>query len=334
MKKVLSSRVDLLACGMKKTDRREFIISGAGAVAIAAASFSNTAALAATVPQRKMTIDLICGRLGVKANQEQAINFAAQHGFESVGPNARDLAKLSSTQLQELKGRLKEKGLVFSAAGMPVDFRGGEEKFKAGLETLPAEAAALQKAGVTRVGTWLKPFSDELTYLQNFRQHGIRLREVGKILADHGLRFGLEYVGPKTLWASKKYSFVHSMAETKDLLTEINVPTVGFVLDSWHWYTAHENEEDLLSLSNEQIVAVDLNDAPKGLEIDSQIDNQRELPATTGVIDVAAFLQSLNQLGYDGPVRAEPFNAALRKLPAQEAVAKTAAAMKKAFAMI
>ncbi|MCF6313267.1 MAG: sugar phosphate isomerase/epimerase [Verrucomicrobiales bacterium] len=317
---------------MKKTDRREFIISGAAAVAVA--TLSNSTALAAAEPKRKMTMDLICGRLGVKANQEQAIDFAAQHGFESVGPNAGELAKLSSAQLQEMKGRLKEKGLVFSAAGMPVDFRGGEEKFKTGLAALPAEAAVLQKAGVTRVGTWLKPYSDDLTYLQNFRQHGIRLREVGKILADHGLRFGLEYVGPKTLWASKKYAFVHSMAETKDLLSEINVPSVGFVLDSWHWYTAHENKDDLLSLSNEQIVAVDLNDAPKGLEIDAQIDNQRELPATTGVIDVATFLRALNQLGYDGPVRAEPFNAPLRKLPAQQAVAKTAAAMKKAFAMI
>ncbi len=279
-------------------------------------------------------MDLICGRLGVKANQKQAIDFAARHGFESVGPNAKELAKFSDQQLTELKAELKAKKLVFSAAGMPVDFRGDEDKFKKGLADLPAEAAALQRAGVTRIGTWLKPFSDELTYMQNFRQHGVRLREVGKILADHGLRFGLEYVGTKTLWTSKKYSFVHTMAETKELLAEINVPTVGFVLDSWHWFTANETGEDILSLSNDQIVAVDLNDAPKGIELDDQIDNKRELPMATRVIDVAAFLKALNQLGYDGPVRAEPFNAVLRKMDAEAAVAATAAAMKKAFALI
>lgn len=311
-------------------DRRQFIVSGSGV--LVAASFSSTTGWASA--SRKMKIDLSCGRIGVKANQREAVDLAARHGFEAVVPNMGDLAKFSKGQLAELKALMKEGNLVFSAAGMLVDFRGDEEKFNMGLKALPEQAAVLQRAGVTRIGTWLKPFHDELTYLQNFRQHAGRLRKVGKILADHGLRFGLEYVGPKTLWASRRYPFIHSMAETKDLLAEINVPTVGFVLDSWHWYTAHETAEDLLSLGNEQIVAVDLNDAPAGIEIDEQIDSKRELPAATGVIDVATFLKSLNQIAYDGPVRAEPFNAALRKLPKEEAVAATAAAMKKAFAMM
>jgi hypothetical protein len=35
-----------------------------------------------------MTIDLICGNLGVKATQREAIDLAARHGFESVFPDA------------------------------------------------------------------------------------------------------------------------------------------------------------------------------------------------------------------------------------------------------
>jgi sugar phosphate isomerase/epimerase len=64
------------------------------------------------------------------------------------------------------------------------------------------------------------------------------------------------------------------------------------------------------------------------------MDLSRELPAATGVIDVAMFLRALVQIGYDGPVRAEPFNEAVRKLPANEAAAATAAAMRKAFGMV
>ncbi len=314
---------------MNISDRRQFLTAACGT--LVANSFFYREVRAAASPQRKMKIDLSCGRIGVKANQREAINLASRHGFEAVVPVTGELAKISSQQLGELKAEMKEKKLVFSAAGMPVDFRQDKEKFASGIESLRAQASALQRAGVTRIGTWLKPNHDELTYVQNFRQHASRLRQVGKILADHGLRFGLEYVGPKTLWADKRYSFIHSMAETKDLLEEINLPSVGFILDSWHWYTAHETAEDLLSLKNEQIVAVDLNDAPAGIEVDEQIDSIRELPLATGVIDTATFLQSLNQIGYDGPVRAEPFNAALRKLPGDEAVAATAAAMKKAF---
>jgi sugar phosphate isomerase/epimerase len=120
----------------------------------------------------------------------------------------------------------------------------------------------------------------------------------------------------------------------KELITEIDRPNVGFVLDSWHWFTAEENEDDLLGLANEQIVAVDLNDAPEGIPVDQQVDSRRRLPTATGVIDVKTFLSALLRLGYDGPVRAEPFDRSLGELPTDEAVAKTAAAMKEAFALI
>lgn len=291
-------------------------------------------ALLKTSQPRLMKLDLSCGRIGVKADQRQAINYADQYGFETVVPDAGYLGKLSDSQLDELTAELKNKQLVFSAAGMPVDFRNDESKFQQGLQALPAYATALQRAGVTRTGTWLMPTHAELTYNANFKRHAKRLKAVSQILADHGLRFGLEYVGPKTLWSSKKYPFIHSMPEARELIAAINVKGVGLILDSWHWYTAHETKSDILSLTNDEIVAVDLNDAPKGLEIDEQIDQKRELPMATGVIDLATFLNALNEIRYDGPVRAEPFNAALRKMPADQAVAATATAMKKAFALI
>src|SRR5260370_41986165 len=124
------------------------------------------------------------------------------------------------------------------------------------------------------------------------------------------------------------------MAEVKEVFAAVNKPNLGFVLDSWHWYTAGEKEADLLTLSNQQIVSVDLNDAPAGVPVDEQIDNKRELPLATGVIDVSAFLNALARLGYDGPVRAEPFNAALRAMPPEQALAVTIGSMKKAFALI
>ena len=45
-----------------------------------------------------------------------------------------------------------------------------------------------------------------------------------------GLRFGMEYVGPKTLWASARHSFVHTMVETRELIAEIGQDHVGLVL--------------------------------------------------------------------------------------------------------
>jgi sugar phosphate isomerase/epimerase len=124
------------------------------------------------------------------------------------------------------------------------------------------------------------------------------------------------------------------MAEMKELIAEMNKPNVGFLLDIWHWYTAGDTVSSLLTLKNEDIVAVHMSDAPAGVPVDEQVDNRRELPLATGVIDTAGFLNALNQVGYDGPAAAEPFNAALRALPPEEALAKTAQAMKSAFALI
>ncbi len=283
---------------------------------------------------RRFTMDLACGAIGVSVPLPEAIALAHRFGFEAVDPDASFLARHEPDGIQKLVADLKARGLAWGAAGLPVDFRGDGERFRADLKGLPAVAEALRRAGVTRVGTWISPVHRTLTYTSNLRQHADRLREVAGILDDQGLRLGLEYVGPKTSWTSARYPFIHTMAEMKELVAAIDRVNVGLVLDSWHWYTAGEGEADLLSLSNRDVVACDLNDAPAGIPVDQQKDSVRELPSATGVIDLKTFLGALVKIGYDGPVRAEPFKADLRTLPREEAVKLTAESMRRAFALV
>ena len=56
-----------------------------------------------------------------------------------------------------------------------------------------------------------------------------------------------------------------------------------------------------------------------GFDDRAQQDGRRELPSATGVIDVKAFLNALVKIGYDGPVRAEPFNKKLNAMPPDDA---------------
>lgn len=319
---------------MHPITRREFVSrTAAGSAAmLALGAFSS---LSAAEPKlRKMTMNLVCGAIGVSAKPPEAIELAARHGFESVEADGNYLASLNDEQLAALKSSLREKHLVFGAAGLPLEFRRDQARFEESLKSLPRFAAGLKRAGVDRVSTWLTPCDDKLTYVQNFRQHASRLREAATVLKDQDIRLGLEYVGPKTSWASRRYPFIHTMAEMRDLQAEIGTGNVGFLLDSWHWYHAGDTVEDILSLKPEQVVAVDLNDAPAGIPKEQQLDSKRELPCATGVIDLRGFLSALNQIGYDGPVRVEPFNATLNKLPKDEACAAAAAALKKAFALI
>ncbi len=294
------------------------------AVATASHAFAN----------RKFMMSLNPGAIGVKATLDELISYAADFRFEALSPPVSEVANLSEAQRDAVLERMQQHNLRWGSAGLPVEFRKDHATYKAGLDALPETAAQLQKAGVARVNTWIMPRHDTLTYRENFVLHARRLRQIGKILGDHGMRFGLEYVGPYTLRAKWRYTFVHSLKELRELLAAIHLPNVGVVLDSFHWFTAHESTADLLSLGNKDIVACDLNDAPEGRDIDEQIDGQRMLPVATGVIDAKAFLQALVTIGYDGPVRAEPFNKALNELPNEAAVAETSTAMHQAFNLL
>jgi len=230
--------------------------------------------------------------------------------------------------------RMTFQGLRWGVAGCPVRFTADQATFDAGMNDLPGYAKTLQQAGGTRVNTWLSPSSNDLTYRQNFNRQSARLREIAEVLKDHGQRLGLEYIGTHTLLIRGKYPFMHTMAEGKELIEAIGTGNVGFVLDSWHWWQAEDTVADILTLKGSDIIAVDLNDAPKGIEKRAQLDHRRELPAATGVIDVKGFLNAINQTGFDGPVRAEPFNAPLNALDDDDACAATLAALKKAFKSI
>jgi sugar phosphate isomerase/epimerase len=312
--------------------RRAFLAAGAaGCVAL---STVGKLVAAATAPERKFYAILSLGRLGFHASFPESLELATKHGFEGLDPDAGYLASLNDDALRRLLDDLQKRNLRFGAAGLPVEFRKDVDTFNSDLKKLPATAAVLQRAGIWRVNTWIMPCSDELTYLQNFRQHAERLRLCAHVLADHGQKLGLEYVSPRTLWRSQKHPFIHTLSEMKELLAAIGTANLGIQLDSWHWFNAQETQQDILTLRGQDVITVDLNDAPTGLTLDLYRDNNRELPAATGVIPVKQFLDALLQIGYDGPIQAEPFNAALRAMPLDQACAAASTAMKKAFRMM
>jgi len=319
---------------MTRMNRRAFVQQVALTAAGTAALGRGSAPEAASQGSRRMTMSLSPGAIGVRANQVESIELAAKYGFEAVDAATAYLASLTDAQLSELKALMNSKNVVFGAAGLPVEFRRDDAAFANGMKEFPRLAAGLQRAGVTRMTTYIMPSHDSLTYSKNMKQHAARLREVARVLADNGARLGLEYVGPKTLWSSRRYPFVHSMAEAFDLIQEIGGANVGILLDSFHWWTAGDTEADILALRSEQVVAVDLNDGTAGLSREEQIDNRRELPGATGQIDLATFMNALQKIGFDGPARAEPFNKAVNDMENEPACEVTISALKKTFALI
>ncbi|MCE2861358.1 MAG: sugar phosphate isomerase/epimerase [Opitutaceae bacterium] len=312
--------------------RRAFLQSSTALTAAALASAADT-----TTPTqvRRMRVALVPGSIGVTAaSQRELIGLARRHGFEAVEPRATELAAAGPGEIAAIRSGLADAKLVWAATSLSVDFRKDDATFRSGLAELPRLAAGLRRAGADRIGTWIPPSHDTLTYRPNLVLHASRLREVAVILGDHGIRLGLEYVGTQLNLVAKRYPFVHTMAEARDLIAEIGRPNVGLVLDTWHWWTAGDTVEEIRALQASDIVSVDLNDAPRDIPKPQQKDGERELPLATGVIDTRAFMRALQATGFDGPVRCEPFNKPLNALDNDPACAAVSKAMHAAMALI
>lgn len=285
--------------------------------------------------QRKFGSQLNGGLIGLKTNQLGLIDLADRYGFEMVTASSAFLEKYPDARIADLLAEMQQKNIRFGLGELPLEFRKSETAFREVLSILPARCAALQRAGVKRASTYIMSSHAELTYMENFRLHTRRLKELALLLGDHGILFGLEYVGPRSIWSANHYPFIHTMRELRELIAAIDLPNVGIHLDTAHWFTAGETIGEITNCTAREIVGCDINDAIPGIEpIRDQPGYRRRLPAATGVIDIRAFLGALQAIGYDGFVQAEPFDDALNALDDEAAVQQTARAMKDTFSLI
>lgn len=228
-----------------------------------------------------------------------------------------------SRSLDAAKELLTARGLVMGSFGLPVEFRKDEATFRQELAELPRLAGLARELGTERCCTWLYPATDEpvAEYTSRFIR---RLRMCAEVLNDAGIRFGIEWVGPKTL-RTMRHEFIHTLPGVLELIGAIDRPNVGVLFDSFHWFTSHATVDDILSLSPEQIVLVHLNDAPDK-PADEQIDNERLLPGE-GIIDLSGMLGALKTIGYDSYVSVETFSEHLPRMHPNEVAIATKRAL-------
>ncbi len=257
------------------------------------------------------------GAIGIRTDLAGAIDLAQRHGWQGLDLPTGEAVRLAAERTaDDVAALIGQAGLRLGGWGLPIDWRGDYDR--AALAVLEQHAALAQRLGCTRVYTWLLPSSDELPFRENFDRHVARLQPIAEVLAAHGCRLGLEFIGPRTMRDGRRYGFIYT-AEGMLCLAQAIGPNVGLLVDSYHWYTGLGTLADLHALRADDVVYVHVNDAPDGVAVEAQIDQVRRLPATTGVIDLAGFMGALREIGYDGPVTPEPFEQRLRELAPDDA---------------
>jgi sugar phosphate isomerase/epimerase len=262
---------------------------------------------------------LSAGAIGVKITSlEDGIQKSKQFGFDGYEFDIKAVAQsVADSGAEATKELFSRSEIVPAVFGLPVEWRKSDSVWYEGLEELPKLARAAEAIGCTRTATWVMPCSDERQFDENYAFHVARFGPMAKILGDHGISLGLEFIGPKTLRDTQKFPFVYKMQDML-ALGELIGPNVGLLLDAYHWHTSHGAVSDIQALKAEQVVYVHLNDALPGVAIDELVDGTRCLPGETGVIDLAGFMTALHEIGYEGPVAVEPFKKSLNDLASDE----------------
>ncbi len=264
---------------------------------------------------------LATGPIGVQVPFERATQLAAEYGFQGISIGIAEVEEIGPAKVRRL---LEANGLVAAVTGMPVNFGRDQAAFEEGMADLPRFARTMSELGCTRVATWLTPWHETLSYQKHFERLRVRTARICEVLAQHGLRYGLEFIGPETSRLGKPNSFIHDLDGLLDLIEAVGTDNLGVLLDSWHWYTSGGTADDLDKLSDQLVVAVHVNDAPTGVAREEQLDQVRAMPGETGVIDIGTFMRALDRMDYTGPIIVEPFCDWMRALPPEEAVAATA----------
>jgi sugar phosphate isomerase/epimerase len=256
--------------------------------------------------------------LPIRVPFDRQLQLARDHGFDALDVPLSVL--VSPARAESVAELLAENGLRCGGWRLPFDYQAPGTEMKEGLRKLRAAARGARALGSPWCYYWIEPTSEDLSFAKNTLMQVERVRAMADVLGEHGCRLGLEPIGPKTLRAGARYEFVHSIPMALELLSLIDRPNVGLLVDCFHWYTSHASVEDLLALSTEQVVYVHINDAVAGVDADDQLDEVRRLPGATGVIDLVGFLRALDRIDYDGPVAVEPFDSSLAALPPDERV--------------
>lgn len=265
---------------------------------------------------------------------EEFVPLAARHGFSGVEFSIDAAHQLGFERAATLFEEHKVLPVTF---GLPVEWRKDETTFRDGLSRLPELAKFAQDIDSARCCTWVLPAGGE-SLAEYSRTAMGRFAEIAKILADNGVRLGLEFIGPHHFRTEPEKVWFYDIAGGLRVADAVNeaagTENVGLLVDCFHWHTAECNAMDLASIPLEQIVHVHINDAPAGLGVAEIHDSVRELPGATGNIDLDCFLSTLNGIGYDGPVAVETFSQALRAMAPEDAARLAGEAVQAAFARV
>ena len=214
-------------------------------------------------------------------------------------------------------------------------FAGDDATFRPKLTQLAGDAAFTAGIGCQRMLMVLSPTgpSPKDEYRKIVRD---RLAAIAEVLLRSNIRLGMEFLGVQSFRMGRAGGpppnpFIWTLAETVELAKDSG-PNIGVILDAWHWHHAGSTIADILAAGRSRIVHVHVSDAKQ--QPPGEVTDRGRLMPGEGIIDLVAFFQALQKIGYVDGVSPEPLGRIPAGMPPEDAaklgLETTTAVMKKA----
>ncbi|MBN1909254.1 MAG: sugar phosphate isomerase/epimerase [Pirellulales bacterium] len=273
--------------------------------------------------------NLSTSALRISGSQSEIIELVLTYGFRAMDLKVVEFAQRAKTRGMPYAKRLIESAkILVSSFDLPIDLEAGEDAFKKGLESLPGLAEVAAEVGCTRCLTMVAPAGDQLPYHENFERHRVRLGEICQALAPSGVRLGVGFRAAPELRKDKAFQFIHENDALGLLLSMVNAPNLGMVLDVWDLCVSGGSIEQIGGMDLSKIVSVRVADAPEETPLAELTEEARLLPGQTGRLKIPTVLRTLAERGYDGPITPAPHRKVLGTSRRDPIVRKLGEAMK------
>ncbi|MCC6293009.1 MAG: sugar phosphate isomerase/epimerase [Bryobacterales bacterium] len=258
---------------------------------------------------------------------EEFARIAHAAGYAGADLLHAEVFDMGAAKVSELLAGLNLKPAVVA---LPVEFRKDEAAFVESMRKLPGAAAFAKAIGCPRMSTWV-PSWCELPRAEQEKIWRKRFQAIHHALEPHGVRLGLEYLGPLHLRTRGPHQFLYRHSDMLAFAKSCG-GQIGLLVDSWHWHHAGGTAADIASTPLADLVHVQAADAPN-LPPEKILDSERLMPGE-GIIDFAAFFGALRKAGYRDGVSPEVFGRGLKDMAPEQGAAlglrTTTAVMKKA----
>lgn len=249
------------------------------------------------------------GQVGRTETVFEYAPYCEKYGVNAVNLTSRELA--SPEVFREADKCIHAHGLTWGMLNMPIDSFSedlSDEDFAKGLETLKRWADMTADSDAKHCYNHIWNGSNLRTYKEQREWVIERTQKIFEVLDPYNIHYGFEFLGVVPLRNSFKYPFFNGITGALSVADAVS-PRMGFVFDTYHWYTGHDCDMGDLYYAAEHVdrlVNFHVNDGIAGVPREKQEDMERAMPMTTGVIDSKAAYDLFKSRGYEGLILCEP----------------------------